>query len=245
MPITVVETVHSKNLERGELMDVFKEFERLMADRGAEPRLDLACALISNAGDPAHSVDSVVAGIDAIANSLMADDVPSMMKKLFSPREFFGNSMNYDDPANSLLGNVIESKLGIPISLSVIAMSVAERKGLSMFGVGMPGHYLCATPAADGEPMYFDPFHGSGPLSASDCRSLYEGLTGLANWSDEFLNPATSRLTVVRILANLKSIYRRKGDVDGIRWVMRMRLAIPEIAASETTEFARLVRGSN
>jgi len=245
MPITVVETVHSKNLERGELMDVFKEFERLMADRGAEPRLDLACALISNAGDPAHSVDSVLAGIDAIANNLMADDVPSMMKKLFSPREFFGNSMNYDDPANSLLGNVIESKLGIPISLSVIAMSVAERKGFPMYGVGMPGHYLCATLGADGEPMYFDPFHGSGPLSASDCRSLYEGLTGLANWSDEFLNSASSRLTVARILANLKSIYRRKGDVDGIRWVMRMRLAIPEIAASEKSEFARLVRGSN
>ena len=225
-------------------MDVFKEFERLMANRAAEPRLDLACALISNAGDSTHSVESVLAGIDALSDNLMADDVPSM-KHLFSPRAFFGNSMNYDDPANSLLGNVIESKLGIPISLSVIAMSVAERKGLSMFGVGMPGHYLCATSAADGEPMYFDPFHGSGPLSASDCRSLYEGLTGLANWSDEFLNPASSRLTVVRILANLKSIYRRKGDVDGIRWVMRMRLAIPEIAASETTEFARLVRGSN
>lgn len=226
-------------------MDVFKEFEQLMADRGTEPRLDLACALISFAGDPTHSVDSVLAGIDAISNNLFSEDVPSMMKYLFSPRKFFGNSMNYDDPANSLLGNVIESKLGIPISLSVIAMSVAERKGLSMFGVGMPGHYLCATLAAGGETVYFDPFHGSGPLSASDCRSLYEGLTGLANWSEDFLNPVSSRLTVIRVLANLKSIYRRKGDVDGIRWVMRMRLSIPEIAAAETTEFARLVRGSN
>ncbi len=226
-------------------MDVFREFAQLMADRGVEPQLDLACALISNAGDPTHSVDSVLAAVDKISKEVIADDVPSMMKVLFSPREFFGNSMNYDDPANSLLGNVIESKLGIPISLSVLALSVAERKGFSMFGVGMPGHYLCATITADGEPIYFDPFHGSRTLTASDCRSLYEGLTGLANWSGEFLNPATSRLTVIRILANLKSIYRRKGDVEGIRWVMRMRLAIPEIAASETTEFARLVRGSN
>jgi len=226
-------------------MDVFREFAQLMADRGVEPQLDLACALISNAGDPTHSVDSVLAAVDKISKEVIADDVPSMMKVLFSPREFSGNSMNYDDPANSLLGNVIESKLGIPISLSVLALSVAERKGFSMFGVGMPGHYLCATIAANGDPVYFDPFHGSGTLTASDCRSLYEGLTGLANWSGEFLNPATSRLTVIRILANLKSIYRRKGDVDGIRWVMRMRLAIPEIAASETTEFARLVRGSN
>ena len=241
-----MEKVRSRNLERGGgEMDVFSEFDRIMADRGSEPRLDLACALISNAGDPTHSVDSILAGIDAISNNLIADDVPSMMNALFSPLEYCGNFLNYDEPANSFLGNVIESKLGIPISLSALAMSVADRKGFPMFGVGMPGHYLCATFTPDGEPLYFDPFHGSGPLSASDCRSLYEGLTGLANWSEEFLNPVTSRLTVVRILANLKSIYRRKGDVEGIRWVMRMRLSIPEIAASETTEFARLVRGSN
>lgn len=226
-------------------MDVFKEFSHLVADRGVEPRLDLACALISNAGDPSHSVDSVLAAIDALSKSVIADDVPSMMKVLFSPREFCGNSMDYDSPANSFLGNVIASKFGIPISLSVLAISVAERKGFSMFGVGMPGHYLCATNSTAGEPVYFDPFHGGGALSAADCRSLYEGLTGLANWSGEFLSPVTSRLTVIRILANLKSIYRRKGDIEGIRWVMRMRLAIPEIAALEMTEFARLVRGSN
>lgn len=226
-------------------MDVFKEFAVLMADKGAEPRLDLACALISNAGNSLHSVDSVLAGLDVISNSINASDVPSMMKHLFSPRQFVGNALNYDDPGNSFLGNVIETKLGIPISLSALALSVAERKGLAMFGVGMPGHYLCATLGNNGEVVYFDPFHGSGPLSFNDCRLLYEGLTGLANWSSEFINPVSSRLTVVRILANLKSIYRRKGDVEGIRWVMRMRLAIPEIAASETTEFARLVRGSN
>ena len=102
-------------------MDVFREFAQLMADRGVEPQLDLACALISNAGDPTHSVDSVLAAVDKISKEVIADDVPSMMKVLFSPREFFGNSMNYDDPANSLLGNVIESKLyARPLQLMAI-----------------------------------------------------------------------------------------------------------------------------
>jgi regulator of sirC expression with transglutaminase-like and TPR domain len=93
--------------------------------------------------------------------------------------------------------------------------------------------------------MYFDPFHGNGPLSSDECQLLYEGLTGLGNWSSEFLRPVSNRLTIIRILANLKSIFRRRGDVDGIRWVMRMRLSIPEIASVESAEFARLVRGSN
>ena len=226
-------------------MDVFREFAQLMADRSVEPQLDLACALISHAGDARHSVESILAGLDSISNKTVALDVPSMMKELFSPRSFVGNSIDYDDPANSLIGNVLETKTGIPISLSVVALSVAERKGFSMFGVGMPGHYLCASLGSDGSPLYFDPFHGSGPFSPADCRALYEGLTGLANWSTEFIGSVSNRLTIIRILANLKSTYRRKGNVEGIRWVMRMRLAIPEVAAVETTEFARLVRGSN
>jgi len=226
-------------------MDVFTEFARLMIDRNVEPRLDLACALISNAGDQQHSVESVLSRLDDLSREIVASDIESMMNQLFSSDLFLGNATYYDDPSNSYLGNVLHEKLGIPISLSVIALSVAQRKGFSLFGVGMPGHYLCGSINPDGDAMYFDPFHGSGPLSSDECQLLYEGLTGLGNWSSEFLRPVSNRLTIIRILANLKSIFRRRGDVDGIRWVMRMRLSIPEIASVESAEFARLVRGSN
>jgi hypothetical protein len=50
---------------------------------------------------------------------------------------------------------------------------------------------------------------------------------------------------VIRVLSNLKSIYRRRSDIANLRWVMRLRSVIPEIAASESAEFAQLVRRSN
>jgi regulator of sirC expression with transglutaminase-like and TPR domain len=216
-----------------------------LGDRQVDPSLELACALISSAGDPTFAVSEIVEKINKIADNCVATDVPGLMGELFSPRRFVGNSLVYDDPKNSLIGYVMDRKIGIPITLCVVAISVAKRKGLPVFGVGMPGHYLCGFTALNGSTTYFDPFHSARELTADDCRLLYEGMTGLGNWSDEFLLPASNRLTIIRILANLKSIYRRKGDLNGIRWVMRLRLAIPEIAAVESVEFARLVRASN
>jgi hypothetical protein len=74
---------------------------------------------------------------------------------------------------------------------------------------------------------------------------LYENLTQIDNWSAEFLEPSSSRLMVIRVLSNLKSIYRRRSDVANLRWVMRLRSVIPEIAAVESVEFAQLMRRSN
>jgi hypothetical protein len=67
----------------------------------------------------------------------------------------------------------------------------------------------------------------------------------MENWSAEFLEPSSARLMVIRVLSNLKSIYRRRSDIANLRWVMRLRSVILEIAASESAEFAQLVRRSN
>jgi regulator of sirC expression with transglutaminase-like and TPR domain len=108
----------------------------------------------------------------------------------------------------------------------------------------MPGHFLCRT-ASQPDLKFFDPFHSPRPLSAEQCKMLYENLTQIDNWSAEFLEPSSSRLMVIRVLSNLKSIYRRRSDVANLRWVMRLRSVIPEIAAAESVEFAQLMRRSN
>jgi regulator of sirC expression with transglutaminase-like and TPR domain len=166
------------------------------------------------------------------------------MAELFGPSGFTGNTVEYDDPNNSILQNVIARRLGIPITLCALAIEVGRRVDIDIVGIGMPGHFLCRT-AAQRDVSFFDPFHSPRPLTADQCKRLYENLTQIDNWSAEFLEPSSSRLMVIRVLSNLKSIYRRRSDVANLRWVMRLRSVIPEISAGESAEFAQLVRRSN
>lgn len=214
-------------------------------DNGAVP-LDLAMSLIAVSADNSLSVKSLLGRFDDLAASVQCATPQQLMNSLFGSGRFTGNTVEYDDPTNSLINHVLDRRLGIPITLGVLAMEIGSRVGVPVTGIGMPGHFLCAAiPTNANEVVYFDPFHGSQPLSSSDCQMLYRRLTSLDNWSDEFLMPTPSRQLVVRILNNLKAIYLRRGDVASIRWVMRLRTVIPELAAEEQRQFARLVRSSN
>lgn len=227
-------------------IDTISQFEELMKPDNTEVALDLAVSLIAVSADNSLSVNGLIGRFDDLAASIQCATPQQLMNSLFGSGKFTGNTVEYDDPANSLIDHVFDRRLGTPIILSVLAMEIGSRVGVPLTGIGMPGHFLCATaPMGDDSAVYFDPFHGPLPLSATDCQMLYQGLTSLDNWSDEFLLPTPSRQVVVRILNNLKSIYLRRNDVANIRWVMRLRTVIPELAAEEQRQFARLVRSSN
>lgn len=227
-------------------IDTISEFEKLMRPDNAEVSLDLALSLIAVTADNSLSVNRLVGRFDDLAASIQCATPQQLMNSLFGSGKFTGNTVEYDDPTNSLINHVFDRRLGIPITLGVLAVEIGSRVGVPITGIGMPGHFLCATAATGGDSIvYFDPFHGPEPLSAADSRMLYRRLTSLDNWSDEFLIPTPSRQLVVRILNNLKSIYLRRNDVANIRWVMRLRTVIPELAAEEQRQFARLVRSSN
>ena len=222
----------------------FERFAELFSTRGEIVPLDEALALIGHFADPAIDPNMVLGELDRLASTISATTAVDLMAELFGPSGFTGNSVEYDDPNNSLLQQVIARRLGIPITLCAVAIEVGRRVDIDIVGVGMPGHFLCRT-AAHRDLKFFDPFHSPQPLTGEQCRSLYENLTQMDNWSAEFLEPSSSRLMVIRVLSNLKSIYRRRSDVANLRWVMRLRSVIPEISASESVEFAQLVRRSN
>ena len=222
----------------------FERFTELFSTRGEIVPLDEALALIGHFADPSTEPQSVLSELDRLASSMTATNAVDLMAELFGPSGFTGNTFEYDDPSNSLLQNVIARRLGIPITLCALAIEVGRRVDIDIVGIGMPGHFLCRT-ASQREMTFFDPFHSPRPLTAEQCKSLYENLTQIDNWSAEFLEPSSSRLMVIRVLSNLKSIYRRRSDVANLRWVMRLRSVIPEIAANESAEFAQLVRRSN
>jgi regulator of sirC expression with transglutaminase-like and TPR domain len=221
-----------------------ERFRELFQTRGGPVPLDEALAIICWSANSEVDPPSVLDRLDELAKQVTATTAEALMAELFGSSGFVGNSIEYDDPANSLLNQVMSRKLGIPITLCAIAIEVGRRVGIPIIGVGMPGHFLCRSGEESGI-TFFDPFHSPRPLSAQECRTLYESLTQLDNWSAEFLEPSDARIMVIRTLSNLKSIYRRRGDMANLRWVMRLRTHIPEIAAVESTEFAKLLRRSN
>ena len=108
----------------------------------------------------------------------------SLARYLFQESGFQGNSQKYNDPRNSYLNEVLDRKLGLPISLSVIFLAVAERLGLPADGIGLPGHFIVGVPGPDG-PLFLDPFHGGQQLSVIDCARLVELSTG---YTGQFLS---------------------------------------------------------
>ena len=222
----------------------FERFTELFSIRGSVVPLDEVLALICHFADEDIEPQQVITQLDQLASTVNSTNAVDLMAELFGPSGFTGNSYEYDDPNNSLMHQVIARRLGIPITLCALAIEVGRRIDIDLVGIGMPGHFLCRT-ASQIDLKFFDPFHSPRPLSADQCKMLYENLTQIDNWSAEFLEPSSSRLMVIRVLSNLKSIYRRRSDVANLRWVMRLRSVIPEIAAGESVEFAQLMRGSN
>ena len=169
--------------------------------------------------------------------------VLGLMKFLFGPGKFAGNTINFQDPANSLFDSVLVRRLGIPISLSVLAIEVAKRKEFELLPIGMPGNFLVRSSHDDDQ--YFDPFRGPDPLSSQACADLFLNLNPQARWSDSYLRPVTNRAVIIRMLTNLKMIYIKTNNTVGLRWVMRLRLMFQEVAVSEKDQWARLMRSTN
>ena len=123
---------------------------------------------------------------------------------LFHTLGFSGNRQDYYDPDNSYLNRVLDRRLGIPISLSVLYMLLGRRLHVPVVGINMPAHFLLKWHAADTQ-FFIDTFHEGALLDQEDCRELCARL-GLA-FQSAFLLPATPQIILVRMCNNLHAIY--------------------------------------
>jgi regulator of sirC expression with transglutaminase-like and TPR domain len=106
---------------------------------------------------------------------------------------------------------VIESRIGIPISLSVLVMAVGSRAGMKVEGVGFPGHFLVRVGGPKG--VYQDPFHDGDLLDGRALRRLATQFLGAEMaLHPSYLEPVDAHTITVRMLANLKTAHRRRGD---------------------------------
>ena len=130
---------------------------------------------------------------------------------------------------------MIETRVGIPISLSVLMIEVARRVGVQLVGVGMPAHFLVRT--VDGPERFFDPFAAGTELDADGARALFRTVTrGQVEWQDSFLQPTLAQPIVVRMLNNLRAIFQGRSDEMRLGLVMEMRAQIPQLAVAEQDE---------
>jgi regulator of sirC expression with transglutaminase-like and TPR domain len=138
--------------------------------------------------------------------------IEGINEALFVQEGLRGNSDDYYDPRNSYLNDVLDRKLGIPITLSLVYMEVAKRIGFPIQGIGFPGHFLVKHVEAERE-IIVDPFNLGHILTWNDCQELLDKIyKNAVTMNETFLQPMEKRTILTRMLFNLKSIYTQKED---------------------------------
>ncbi|HWP56966.1 MAG TPA: transglutaminase-like domain-containing protein [Candidatus Acidoferrales bacterium] len=202
--------------------------------------LGRAALVIAQGEYPELSIGRYLERLDAMAGEVRrragenADPlrlIATLNFVLFTREGLRGNAVDYYDPRNSFLNDVLERKRGIPISLSVIYIEVARRAGLNLCGVNFPGHFLVKH-AGPEEEIVIDPFHRGAILSAEDLQLRLDQLYGGNVPLDQgFLIAASKKQILVRMLSNLKSIYLQQEDFERTLSVVERLLILEPLAA--------------
>jgi regulator of sirC expression with transglutaminase-like and TPR domain len=217
-------------------------FASLVAEDDHFSQLEAVVAVAQD-GEPQLDVQGVLAEIDALAVKLkrrIAADTAPLARLRYLNRYFFqelgfaGNVNDYYAPDNSHLHRVLVTRRGIPITLALIYIEIAQQIGLEARGVSFPGHFLIKLKMPQGE-VVIDPFNGRS-LSRDDLDERiapYRRRHGLAEDAEIplglFLQTATPRAIVARVLRNLKEIHRGAEDWPALLAVMqRLVILLPD-----------------
>ena len=146
-----------------------------------------------------------------------ATQLRSLNNFLFDELGFSGDDQDYYDPRNSYLNDVLDRRLGNPISLAVVQMELARRLGVPLQGVSFPGHFLVRLPLDEGI-VVLDPFQKGRSLDAAELRRRARTHLETQDIDDQrlarMLEPASHRAILSRMLRNLKSVYGEREQWD-------------------------------
>ena len=163
-----------------------------------------------------------------------------LAQHLYVEEKFRGNRGNFYDPRNSYLDCVLDRRTGIPITLSILWMSVAQRLDIPAYGVGFPGHFLVGV--ADDSPIYVDAFSGT-LLSQDDCRKRLHDLADRdVRFKTAMLAPTSHRQILARVLRNLKQIHIGAKDYRAAITCIDRILVLEPDAASELRDRGLIYR---
>lgn len=218
-------------------MDPTARFRRLVEGPDESMRLDEGALLIAAHAYPGLDVDAEIARLDALAAGVSEPTLEGVRAHLFEVLGFRGNAADYGDPRNSYLNDVLDRRVGLPITLSVLVIEVGRRVGVPFSGIGLPGHFVVRHDAVPR--VLLDPFEGGHELTVDDCAERVARIYGDAvEFELSMLTPVAPKAILARMLANLKQRFTMEGDTMGAEWVLRLRTLIPDAGTRELGELA-------
>ena len=198
-----------------------RQFTELVAGEITNENLARGALLIALEDYPRLDVDGYLDELNALAARVERRCTPGeppifrlghLHAELFDVDGYRGDTHSYYDPRNAYLNEVVDRKLGIPITLAIVFLHVATKIGLSAWGVGLPGHYIVKV-AFELNEVYVDPFHSGQTLTIPEIGELLRQLSGgSTQLASEHLRASTGRETLHRVLANLVGMWSRTGD---------------------------------
>lgn len=183
-------------------------------------RLDLAALAIAALEFPALDPEPTLDALERLArrvsrrlpeNASASAQLDALREVLVDEEGFTGDLSRYGEAEMSFLNCVVDRKVGLPITLSVVWIEVARRAGIPLYGVGFPGHFLCALDAPEGT-LFVDPFGKGRLLTPEELQALLHRTVPGAQVTPQLLQPAPLVAIVWRMLSNLKRLYLSHQD---------------------------------
>jgi len=223
-------------------VDRFGRFRELLVGPEAALPLDEASLLIASFAHPGLDVGAQLTRLDALAEGV-APTLDALRRHLFGELGFAGDADDYYDPRNSFLDDVLDRRLGIPITLSILLMEVGRRIGVPLDGVSMPGHFLVRDKVD--HRVFVDPFARGAELDRRGAEARFHGIHGPgAVFDPGFLEPVGRRSIVARVLANLERVAVQRGERSMLAWVLQLRAVLPDADVSDRRRLARVLASS-
>lgn len=217
-----------------------QRFEELAQQPEGEIPLAETALVIAAERYPDLDVGRYLAALDDLATRVaprladlhtLAERADGLNRALFVDEGFSGNADDYYDPRNSFLNEVLDRRLGIPISLSVVWIEVARRAGLNAAGISFPGHFLTKLLGPTGDEVIVDPFHACR-LDQAECEERLRDIAGSeAVFEPELLRAAGPKEILARMLGNLKQVYvARREYQPALECSERILMLVPAAA---------------
>ena len=197
--------------------------ELLLEGIGNRAQLERAVITLARFGNPTLQESEYVKKLDYFADMIRSslrynrserEEMQTFMKFIFEDLNFRGDNKDYHNPANGLIDQVIERRKGLPISLSLVAMFIARRLQLPVFGVNMPIHFMLAF-VGEKEEQLIDPYDQGAEVSYDQCYFFLKK-NNVTPKPDHF-KMASDLNILARCIRNLMHSYERNEEHDRVR----------------------------
>ena len=216
-----------------------EEFAELLSE-GIQNRsqLEKAVLLLARFGNPTLRTSEYVKTLDHFADMIRPslrykrierNKMQILMKFIFEDLNFKGDNKNYHDPANGFIDQVIDRRKGLPIALSLVAMFIARRLQLPIFGVNMPIHFMLTFVGAQEEQL-IDPYDQGAEVSYDQCYFFLK--KNNVTPRPEHFKMAADIDILTRCIRNLMHSYERSEDAYRVEDLKNLLAMVEQSTAS-------------